>query len=1070
MNKISVYIGGVDYSDYVVSPLKMGNLLDEQLDEVNLTLRYINKEYFEPQTLVRIIISNVPEASYDEDMKAEILGNSDYSFTGSSLNSDDGHLYCAVSRGELTQRYEKYFIVASDNAAERPVGSGRFEHEIYLIERTKILEGFIGDSLTFTNPTATVYGEPKSSFYSWYGYDIEDTPDALKDASETNITGTNYFKSPAQNKTIAIAGLLTNAGFGKTLIDKINANWHGATRALPNAVYDFGETSPEFTLAAGKIFQSVVCKSGNTEVYNSTIRVVNVDGIFKLNRVTVLNGKEIENVTDDKLMLDDYSLLDLSPNVYSVEYSFYAATQQASGVFTTPFWCLKATNIFIVVPEKGNSIAPKRLTISDVVDRIFDTLEPTRAANRFSFDTTQKAKYDNILAPEFSFTKMTVREMLRTVGGFIHAEPRLKDDTDSNVVVFDEYGSNEKSHISGKDYISYQLKSDINDWCTALDSSAENLVNQLDYASGVSVEPAQSSYGYDPVGISLRTESVTARVEENNETFIPTSLPIYKIKKVVVVRVNGQAVNYDITPYVYEQADYDGLLKSNGGYYPNSKGFAIYYTQGQKNIRGLFYEESDPVSQVFKQYSIVNIIRLASGDMTISIKGNDLKYIAFQITYTPIYSTRIRTIKQTLTTGKLPRAIAYNQGENLIETRYYGENLKGVVARLGNIEKTYTYNLPYLSDIPKVGLLFDDNYYISAVYTEVLQSVIKCTVGLSKDFNRLSQYVGISSNKRMWEVSEKQSQQRQSIYTEYIKASIKDSAASDSTTCLKDIRDFVPSFATTPYEYAPSIAKITTYTKNKTYVAQVVLPVVSSAFGNSAVFTFQFADNYSAGEQLVAASNGVYGQYVPYCDYFGKFYYMNIELYRSAQTLGSEALPGVYNVNTPDSVIGIENWKYRKDNREIPQISYELAGYSDDEDIIIGSAFMQNSQLLQALPLSLKAYGFKKRLNKLSSTVDLTEAEEIFTSAGNFIIPTYDSAKNVGIFSIPINESQREFLSYAIVTEPSTQTIEVTDDDGNVTTQTINIGGMLYIGVNKSYNIVKGKSTLNIYLSIRKEI
>ena len=80
--------------------------------------------------------------------------------------------------------------------------------------------------------------------------------------------------------------------------------------------------------------------------------------------------------------------------------------------------------------------------------------------------------------------------------------------------------------------------------------------------------------------------------------------------------------------------------------------------------------------------------------------------IGFSIEYTPIYSTRIRTIKQTLSTGKMPRALAYNQGENLIETRYYGENLKGVVARLGNIEKTYTYHLAFLSDIPKLPSRF----------------------------------------------------------------------------------------------------------------------------------------------------------------------------------------------------------------------------------------------------------------------------------------------------------------------------------------------------------------------------
>lgn len=266
MNNINVIIGGVQvYSNNVVSPLKMGNLLDEQLDEVNMTLRYISKPYFAPQTLVEIEIINAPEAKYSEQMAADVLDNSDYNFKDGK--SSDGHLKQSYSSGKITQRYTKYFIVASDNATEKPVGSGKFEHELYLIERTKYLEGFIGDSLTFTNPTSTIYGAPKSSFYAWYGYDIDETPDALKDASETNIAGTEYFKSPAQGKMITIVGLTENTGFGKTVIDTINNNWHGTTQALPNEVYDFGESSPEFTKKDGDTFQKVVCKMIETKKY-----------------------------------------------------------------------------------------------------------------------------------------------------------------------------------------------------------------------------------------------------------------------------------------------------------------------------------------------------------------------------------------------------------------------------------------------------------------------------------------------------------------------------------------------------------------------------------------------------------------------------------------------------------------------------------------------------------------------------------------------------------------------------------------------------------------------------------
>ena len=48
-------------------------------------------------------------------------------------------------------------VVASDNVTELPAGSGKYKHELYLIERTKLLEGYIGQSLTFTNALGKIY-------------------------------------------------------------------------------------------------------------------------------------------------------------------------------------------------------------------------------------------------------------------------------------------------------------------------------------------------------------------------------------------------------------------------------------------------------------------------------------------------------------------------------------------------------------------------------------------------------------------------------------------------------------------------------------------------------------------------------------------------------------------------------------------------------------------------------------------------------------------------------------------------------------------------------------------------
>ena len=101
---------GFQYEPNACMPYNYAELLDERLDEAYLTLYGLEEE--QPLLL--------------HEMKITYDGN-----------APDG--------------FEHHMVVASDNVTELPAGSGRYKHELYLIERTKLLEGYIGQSLTFTN-------------------------------------------------------------------------------------------------------------------------------------------------------------------------------------------------------------------------------------------------------------------------------------------------------------------------------------------------------------------------------------------------------------------------------------------------------------------------------------------------------------------------------------------------------------------------------------------------------------------------------------------------------------------------------------------------------------------------------------------------------------------------------------------------------------------------------------------------------------------------------------------------------------------------------------------------------
>ena len=152
----------VDYTNYMVASFKYANLLDEQLDEASITLNKVpNKAYFKPMTRIRVVITNSPLAKYSQDMADKIRLESDLNFklVDGEYKSYDGRTTFAydINTKRITITSIKEFLVANDTSIENPVGKGLFNHDIYLIEQTKYLERFIGDSITFTNALGKTY-------------------------------------------------------------------------------------------------------------------------------------------------------------------------------------------------------------------------------------------------------------------------------------------------------------------------------------------------------------------------------------------------------------------------------------------------------------------------------------------------------------------------------------------------------------------------------------------------------------------------------------------------------------------------------------------------------------------------------------------------------------------------------------------------------------------------------------------------------------------------------------------------------------------------------------------------
>lgn len=765
--------------------------------------------------------------------------------------------------------------------------------------------------------------------------------------------------------------------------------------------------------------------------------------IGKYNFTTTIyyEGEQIFT-TEDR---DDIFSVVLEQGTYKAEYQVRFSSSTGN----------RRATIHFDINAASNRYPLKKWTITDVVQRTLDLIEPHLDGypNRFTFNEEQAEEYKNVIAPEFAFTKENLRERLQQIGGFIHAEPRLRN----GVIYFDKYGMNDYADMYKTPYTGKMVCQDINHYATNLDSSVDNLVSQLSWAKGVIMEPFAGGYR------SVRTESMNVRITDEN-MLIQTIFPVYQVEKLTAAYIkDGEMITCDITPYVFESVDYNSNLSSYSVTYPTSKAYGVYYTQGERNIRGLNFKVPDAISDTLQKYAIINILEAASGENFDWFYNIDYPTLMFQITYIPIFSTRVTQTKQYIVGMQHPFALPYNQGANMIETSYYGENMKGLIARLGNVEKTLTYMVYNLNRIPKAGQLFDDEYYISAVFTEFMPSYIKVQLTLSKDFNRLSQYINVPSYKRFYEVSERQAFRRETLYTDYLV--IGNEVEDDGQALIDD--HFLEYIKHTLTQTAPEDSKITfaqtiSVNKNNEMVGNVcVFPVLGTAMGTTMNFSFSAEDNYSAGPQSVEHNvksgndevTGYWQQYVPYCDYYGRIYYLELLFGQKFSpsnkldaALGLPKLPGgtyqgINIISTRQNSL-----LYRKDSREIMNFTYQASFVTNRKNIVIGSALAAMNPLIKGSDRDNPAGLFisPHRINKFDDFVDVSEmTQQDWTGAEDVTVD--GTVMRLGQITASV-----EGKAWAIVYSPNQEDTEITveDEDGNVTTQKIPVGDRLLIACN----------------------
>ena len=637
--------------------------------------------------------------------------------------------------------------------------------------------------------------------------------------------------------------------------------------------------------------------------------------------------------------------------------------------------------------------------IRRVIERVLNLAEPHIASvePRYKLDPEQAAEFEKIESPEFAFTGLTLKGILDQIGGFIHGVPRLirGDSGKLDTVHYDMLGETEQALLADPKFdgqcVTLIKTHNIENYATELDSTAENLTNTLDPQEGATIEPYKGGFK------TVRSEEQYSRITDGNMV-IETTLPVYSVQKLEVITPDGKVG--DITGYVFEGAEY-GRLSSFEGNYPTSKAFAIYYSLGKNNIKGLNYKSPTVIGGAGAEYSITNIVKAATGwDISANWwKDGNYPKLAFRITYTPIFSARVLQHKPYIESGALKSALIYNQGANLIETRYYGENLKGTIARMGNPEQVRTYKVSGRPAgtmlIPKVGQMWRDDYFVSAVTCAAYADHVDCTIGLSKDFNRLSQYIGINSEWRAYEVSERRAYNRDMVYRDFVV--IGDPVLTDKNklTNINSLYYVQNTFLQSDVgllgknSAALTVAGVTT-TDSLGNEYKVTLPITSAVMGNTLLFNFGMKDNYSAGAKSVPDGAGKVSGYwqtdVVYSDYYGRAVTLGFTLRPRGEdagfdsSIGFELPQGSHDdkdvtvpINTNDGIV------LDKDGSEIVRMNYQLSYVTNWRDLIIGPAMTRNNPMVSGRKdgHAAKLYILSEKVGRFDTRIDTAAAVSV---------------------------------------------------------------------------------------------
>lgn len=617
----------------------------------------------------------------------------------------------------------------------------------------------------------------------------------------------------------------------------------------------------------------------------------------------------------------------------------------------------------------------------------------------FYLEDKDKEELKNTTIVENFYNQKNLWEIQMDIGKYIHARPKIRFGSQNRfVTTWKHYGITEQS-VDYSNPISIYNSRFIEEYISACSSYVTNMV-QLGGLITEIVAPKSSSEDY------LVYNDVAEIITEKNIIELVDLQVIRKsdgeTRDLAGKGTHGESSN----GYVFEESVYN-ILSINANDSVN-KGLAIYYTLGTNKIVGLNYQlPSINTGDADTDYAIKRIIGtvflMASTDWK-NIKVNDYLFKVSYRTKDTLRSNQSRPdLRKFILSTPYDRVPQHNQFNNqtdiVVDSVKFGNNIYGKLIRTGNKIYTKLEWVDHLSQLKQSGELYtiDGNlYYVSKVKNIYYDDHIESEVEFSKDFNRLSQIIGIPSEPRFYEISERNIIDREISLDDYIILGTYADTKKRADDYITNrgwvfIRNLLLGEETEHPKYAVTIFKNDkdkeTIFGNETFKTETCHPVCAYSIENTLTLEWDMKDNFSAGDQVIPTSmskeptkpiDSAYNTLTPfrYADVYGRCDMIDFAIVDNYDFSNDEvmALPSnPINLSTNNEIVftsAKDSSDYDshenglivlKDNRETLKFNYNLQLITDSDRFVLSAYMWQSGK--QNLRLGL----LNQEINKISN-------------------------------------------------------------------------------------------------------